>query len=482
MVLCHNSGVSETIAVSLKRLGLEVFVAKTPTEAFDSMDRSPCDMVIAEENLGASSGLDFLAEARKRFPIAQRVLLASAPVTAPADTLVNQAGLCAIFQNSFHSQDICRLLALEGAVTHAGAAPSVDIALENTKLQTLCKRMDAENKGLLKEVERLREERDRRDERLSRRAVESAPAVEANPDAPSAIDPAELAEMTAQLTKAIDRMLLEDGFSLPVLPRIGLEVQRMAADENCSFDDLALKVGIEQGLSARILQVSNSAMYAGLKRVRNLRQAVTRLGLRETRNVLQAVIAENLFKTRNKVLMRLMGRLWMHSLCAGYCNENIARMLELPNSEDYFMMGLLHDIGKLLALHAAEKLAREGNWPREKIHEEALRGVMNAIHHEAGARLMEKWEYSAAFRRVVLLHNDDANIHKHDEAVIVTYYSNLLTRKLGYSLVPWRADLLDNRELSAALNMTPGARYALEENLTEMVEQIKESYFMKSGG
>ncbi|MFP4379936.1 MAG: HDOD domain-containing protein [Candidatus Sumerlaeia bacterium] len=479
LVLCQKKSTSDSISMNLKRQGLEAFAVSSVTEAEQAMDKNPFDMVIVESNLGNVAGPEFLAEIRKAFPLTLRVLLMNSEgIKVSPDKLVNAAGVHQILKSGFNSQEIVRLLALEGAINHTGAAPSVDVSLENSKLKSLCHKMEEENKALEREISRNQKRIHDLERFLDNKANGGTTSADTAEEGESSnVDETELAEGVAMLTRAIDEILERDEVILPVLPQIGMEVQRMAADENCSFDELAKKVGIEQSLSARVLQVSNSAMYAGLKRIRNLHQAVARLGLRETRNVLQAVVAENLFKTKNKALMQSMAKLWMHSLCTAYCNENIAHMLEIPNSEDYFMMGLLHDIGKLLILLCIEELLSQGKWPREQLHEPMINGIMNASHHEAGSKLMQKWEYSAAFEKVVRLHNDDENIAQHDEPVIVTYFSNLMTRKLGYSLGPYRANLLENSEISRALNISAGTRYALEDNLAELIEQIKQSYF-----
>jgi HD-like signal output (HDOD) protein len=88
----------------------------------------------------------------------------------------------------------------------------------------------------------------------------------------------------------------------------------MVDRDDCSFEELTGRIEHDQSLSARLLQVANSPMYAGLERIRNLPQAISRLGMQETRNLLYAVLAENLFKTRSPNLMRMMARLRARSV------------------------------------------------------------------------------------------------------------------------------------------------------------------------
>lgn len=84
---------------------------------------------------------------------------------------------------------------------------------------------------------------------------------------------------------------------------------------------------------------------------------------------------------------------------------------------------------------------------------------------DPSARLAEKWEYPPAFREAVRLHNDAINIERRSEPVAVTYFSNLLTRKIGFSLVPYDGDPLSSKTLADALNRTADTRENFEISL-----------------
>jgi hypothetical protein len=75
----------------------------------------------------------------------------------------------------------------------------------------------------------------------------------------------------------------------------------------------------------------------------------------------------------------------------------------------------------------------------------------------------------------VSLHNDDRNIHSHEESVVVTFFSNLLTRKLGFSLVPYVGDPLTNNGLVTALNLSRRTINEIELAVLETIENIRQS-------
>ena len=58
----------------------------------------------------------------------------------------------------------------------------------------------------------------------------------------------------------------------------------------------------------------------------------------------------------------------------------------------------------------------------------------------------------------------------------MTYYTNVLSRKLGYSLVEYDATLLSNHELAQALNLSEELGAKIEQSSEELIARIKESY------
>jgi len=414
LIVAASKEKAEGIARALGAYRLKATPASSVEDAVLRLKERAFDMVIAESQLDKNvSGATFLARTRKRLPLMQRVLIETSPLQISG------------------SVDAGKVWEMLGG--------------------------DARGEG------------SRQRASSSKRATAELPYDERS----------ELGklEFITETSVAFNGMMEDPNLVLPVLPEIAIKVRQLMTNEKNTFETVAYLVEKEQGMAARILQVANSPIYAGLERIRSLQQAVGRLGLRETRNILQAVVAQNLFRTEVKSLREMMKGLWLHSLCTAYGNEIIAQRLGVPDSSDYFMMGLLHDIGKLLILHLTVVGQREGRWTERQITEDAVRKLMAMRHHDLGTRLLEKWTYPVSFQEVVLLHNDDAHVDRRSEPVVVTYFSNLLTRKSGFSLVPHEEDLLTKESLADALNMSPEARADIEEILEKTTRSIKESCF-----
>ncbi|HNY26199.1 MAG TPA: response regulator [Candidatus Sumerlaeota bacterium] len=432
LILCEDENEARRIANSLIKYDVTAVAASSVDNAILRLKEQPFDMVIAESKLGKSSGLTFLAQAHRYLPTMQRVVIETAPLEITTNALVNEVAPSAIFPGTIDPEKVRQLL----------------------------------------------------NQAFSRLAVPtSQPRVLSRPAAPvgrlgAAMDETEKIASVMEISMALTNLIENPNISLPILPEVAMRVREVIEDDQQSFAAIAEIVETEQGMASRILQVANSPIYAGLERIKNLQQAVSRLGLRETRNIIQAVISQNLFRTEHRHMVEIMRQLWLHSITTAYANEMIAQRLQIPESSDYFMMGLLHDIGKLLIIHLACEGEKKGLWKSpNSVSEGVIRRVFAMRHNDLGARLLEKWNYPASFQTVVRLHNDRYEIEQRHESVVVTYISNLLTRKLGFSLLPYDNEEELRHAMLDALNMTEMMGFEFENDVRLTTEKIKGSCF-----
>ncbi len=435
LILCAEQKKSAQTAEKLATENIDAIAASDIQDAILRLQSRRFDMAIIESDCGSGpkSGVSFLANARKRLPMMQRVLLETTPIEISPHALVNEVAPSAILPGEVNPQEVKKLLNMgPNNPLHATVA-------------SLDKPLDAEE------------------------ADNSTPGME--------ISELRRLNFITQVSSSLNSMVEDPNIILPVLPEIADQVRKVMGNELNDFDAVAELVETEQGMSARILQVANSPIYAGLERIKSIQQAIGRLGIRETRNILMAVIAQHLFKTNIHNLHEMMKRLWLHSIATAYSNEMIVQEMGIKDSEDFFMMGLLHDIGKLLIIHLIQAGVDRSMWREADATEDTINQVLKIRHNDMGARLLEKWQYPANFRDVVRLHDDHANIQVRSEAVLVTYFSNLLTRKSGFSLIPYQGDPLADQELATALNMSPQKRTQFEKTIKEITSKIMRSCF-----
>ena len=114
-----------------------------------------------------------------------------------------------------------------------------------------------------------------------------------------------------------------------------------------SINNLAGLVSLDQALAAQVLQVSNSVSLGYARTCSTLYQAIMQIGLGRLKSTLLASTATEMMKRRLSGYKLGEGELWHHSLITAVASEWLAQALHYPNTEEAYISGLLHDIGKL---------------------------------------------------------------------------------------------------------------------------------------
>lgn len=491
LVLLSNVEAGQALAAQLSAGRIaEAETASDVAEAIRLLRSQPFDMVVAGTDLQRPPAVDFLAKTREFLPCVLRVLFEETPFKGDLRRAINDASPCAILSGTSDPVRLAEAVqtqrdlfesaargALQAYRSASEARPPSAVLVVRPRLATGARpgavagvRSGAPAPLLAPPAP----------PRLRSASAGATQGKTGSVDRPSAAPPAAPLPMldgrTLEIADKLEVLLEQPSINLPTLPGIAMEVRKLVADENVGYEQIAQKVSLDQAMSARMLEVANSPLYATTEPVRNIQSAISRIGIRETRNILQAVVAEGMFRAADKRFSNLLNQLWMHSLAVAYGNEILARTLAIPESQDFFMMGLLHDIGKLLVLCLLGEGLTSGLIAEDEVSDDVVQAIFLARHNDLGLRLMKKWGFADAFRRVAALHNDDARVQEYEEGVIVTYYANLLSRKIGLSLRPNDEPLLNNKQIAQALNLSAQSRAETTQTMMGMVEKIKQSY------
>lgn len=181
---------------------------------------------------------------------------------------------------------------------------------------------------------------------------------------------------------------------LPTLPDLYMEITDAMRNDSLSLPDLGRIVQRDLALSAKILQVVNSAFFALPRHVASPGEAAVVLGV----DVLRALVLGAKLFTSIPIAPEAKARLeliWRHSQRHAVLARRVARALGLDRTQQdqAFMGGMLHDVGKL-ALIAKHQAGFFANLPPESAVQERERherAMFGATHAEIGAYLIGLW-------------------------------------------------------------------------------------------
>ncbi|MCP4625297.1 MAG: HDOD domain-containing protein, partial [bacterium] len=161
------------------------------------------------------------------------------------------------------------------------------------------------------------------------------------------------------IREMIEKIILrfKDGkIVLPAVPKVVQDIQRAMKDPDITTDKLAKVIERDAVISVRLITISNSATYRGTDKIQTVKQAVPRLGMKQAQSVVTAIASKGMYDVENEQFKEVLQKLWMHALATAYAARNLAVRVGLDDVEMLFLMGLVHDIGKVLLLKPLSEL------------------------------------------------------------------------------------------------------------------------------
>jgi len=223
--------------------------------------------------------------------------------------------------------------------------------------------------------------------------------------------------------------------SLPCMSSLYSELMEELQSEETSVEKVGKIISQDVGMSAKILQLVNSAFFGVRQHISNISQAVSLLGLKTTKALVLCVKIFSQFDPTN-VSNFSIDDLWSHSLTVGECSRMIAEAeTKDPKVADCALVaGTLHDVGKLILATIMPQeyqrvLSEAGN--ENPALSEAERRVMDITHAEVGAYLLGLWGFSNPIVEAVAFHHRPGETTQKTFAVLtVVHVANILSHEL----------------------------------------------------
>lgn len=224
--------------------------------------------------------------------------------------------------------------------------------------------------------------------------------------------------------------------SLPALPAIYTELINEIQSPDSSMTRAGAIIEKDVAISAKILQLVNSAFFGLCQNISSPAQAASLLGL----EIIKALIlGMHVFQDAGVSAEQtaFLDALWLHSIGAGkYAQEIVMSQLnDRSLGEQAFMAGMLHDLGKLIILsRLPEKHEEITNLVQRNAlrREDAEKEVLSATHAEIGAYLLGIWGFPDHILEAVAFHHEPgACLAKGFSIVTAVHVGNVMEHETG---------------------------------------------------
>lgn len=205
------------------------------------------------------------------------------------------------------------------------------------------------------------------------------------------------------------RALVSGLKSIPSLPGMYHEIMAELRSEDASLERIAKIVSKDAGMTAKVLQLANSAFMGVRYEVSNPTQAVTLIGTEMVRALVLSVHVFSQFEDRQGAAPYLTA-LWEHSIAVGCLAQHIAAGEKCGKAlvDESFTAGLLHEIGKLVLLAQVPKeygAILDTVKGKSASLASAERERFGCTHADLGAYLMSIWGLPHPLIHAVAFHD-----------------------------------------------------------------------------
>jgi HD-like signal output (HDOD) protein len=192
-------------------------------------------------------------------------------------------------------------------------------------------------------------------------------------------------------------------------PTLSLRILNLVATPSAEISELARIISADPALSAGVLNVANSTYYRGLSEIETVRDAVTRLGLDEVGRVAGALSAKSLFNPKLKLELQSYGprfsALYRRAVTVAIAAAALAMRRPGGRSDRAYLGGMLHDVGRTVALRSLALLSIDGKVSLG-LGSPRLDRVVEQVHLELGGELHQEWQLPQYLTVLAVRHHD----------------------------------------------------------------------------
>ncbi len=197
---------------------------------------------------------------------------------------------------------------------------------------------------------------------------------------------------------------------LPTLPAVVPKILSLTESSKSCASDITKVISNDPALTSKILKIANSAYYGFSQKITELDTAVKLLGFNMLKSLALSIGVLNTLPGGKKSPYFTPEDLWLHSITVAIIIQELGkRFCKKDINESLFIIGLIHDIGKIVldqffydefqkALEYANKL--------EKLSLHVAERAMIGIDHcEVAAMLLKRWKFPEKIKNPITFHH-----------------------------------------------------------------------------
>ena len=185
------------------------------------------------------------------------------------------------------------------------------------------------------------------------------------------------------------------------MPSVIVKALNIMKKPTASMKELGDIVMYDQSLTIKILALVNSAYYGFSQQISSISIALSLLGMVKVKNIIVAVAMKPMMSNQGDK------ELWKHSMRVAAGCEYLANITKIMDSDEAFIAGFVHDVGKLVLHMTNEKLytkvidaVKDGADIIDAEHK-----YFDSDHVKTGSLLAKRWQLPILLANIISYHH-----------------------------------------------------------------------------
>jgi HD-like signal output (HDOD) protein len=185
------------------------------------------------------------------------------------------------------------------------------------------------------------------------------------------------------------------------MPTVIVKALNIMKKPTASMKELGDIVMFDQSLTIKFLALVNSAYYGFSQQISSINIALSLLGMTKVKNIIVAVAMKPMMSNQGDK------ELWKHSMKVASGCEYLANLTKIMDSDEAFISGFVHDVGKIV-LHMTN----------EKLYTKVINAVdmggsildlekkyFDSDHVKTGSLLAKRWQLPILLANTITYHH-----------------------------------------------------------------------------
>ena len=223
---------------------------------------------------------------------------------------------------------------------------------------------------------------------------------------------------------------------ISTLPSVILRILEVMNNPMANARDVEKEIREDPIITAKILKVANSAFYGANRDVSSISQAVVLMGFAEVQNIALSVSIFSRFAGATKMFDRR--EFWEHCFTTACAADALEHRVN-AQTNDGFVAGLLHDIGRIVLDQYFQKEFQEIIHVAESQDVSLLdaeRKVLGVTHCDIGFWVTENWNLPSMLTDSILFHHAPFSCRESYILTSIVHVADSIAKSFGGYMKP----------------------------------------------